>query len=219
MDALARHGIATVVVEYGVDDLGTAASANDRNDTGSSIKIALLASIEHRKGQDLAVRGMRLLDAKVQHKAELTLYGRTLAEQFFKEVNVLASDLPCVKFGGELDYSKYRSALSQADIVLVCSRDDTLPLVSLDALAMGKAVVCSATTGTSRYLEHGHSAMILEKNSPEEIAKILTHLIDDADLRRKIGDGARKVFERNFTYDAFGLRVLERLNNLVKDAD
>lgn len=212
VDALTRYGLVPTIVEYGVDDIAGENSRMEHKTAGGSVKIAVFGSIEPRKGQDLAALGMQSIDPKILQRAELTLYGRTLDASFREAVQNLAADTPQIRFGNELDYEQYRAKLAETDIVLVCSRDDTLPLVSLDALALGKAVVCSAATGTSRYLANERSALILEHNSPSEIGEALSRLIIDSDLRHKIGDGARAVFEAGFTYEAFGSRVFDRLN-------
>jgi len=202
-DALTHYGLKPHIVEYGVDDITSAQS-------DPAIRIGVFGSIEPRKGQDLAVLGMGNVAKEIRSKARLDLFGRTLAVGFHQHVEAMAADIAEVRFGGELAYDEYRKILFDTDIVLVCSRDDTLPLVSLDSLALGKALICSATTGTSRYLEHEKSALILKYNSPDEIADAITRLITNPELRRKIGDGARSVFEEHFTHDAFSKRIFER---------
>lgn len=204
-DALSHYGLEPKIVEYGVDDITTV-------EDSPVIRIGLFGSIEPRKGQDLAILGMGHVAPEVRAKARLDLYGRTLAVGYHKQIEDLSSGMEQVRIVGELSYDEYKSSLSETDIVLVCSRDDTLPLVSLDSLALEKALICSATTGTSRYLKHEESALILVHNSPEEIAEALTRLIVDDELRHRLGKGSRAVFERNFTYESFSKRIFDRLN-------
>lgn len=218
VQALARHGVDAHVVEYGVDDIATSMTVDALTSADDLVRVAVFGSIETRKGQDLAVLAMQAVDPVVLTMARLDLYGRTLDVAFRKAVESLASDTQQIQFAGELNYEQYRAKLAETDIVVVCSRDDTLPLVSLDALALGKALICSATTGTSDYLRDGQSAIILQQNSPTEIANALTRLITDPQLRQKLGQGARSVFETNFTYDAFERRVFAHLHRSVKVA-
>ncbi|MDE2430274.1 MAG: glycosyltransferase, partial [Burkholderiales bacterium] len=182
-EALMSHGLESKIVEYGVADITAV-------DDAGPIRIAVFGSIEERKGQDLAILGLAEVPSDVRSNARLDLYGRTLAFDFYKQIEAMSAEIKEVRFGGELTYDEYLRRISETDIVLVCSRDDTLPLVSLDALAMGKALVCSAATGTSRYLKNGESAMILEINDPGEIGTVLARLICDEKLRIDIGKGA-----------------------------
>jgi len=48
---------------------------------------------------------------------------------------------------------------------------------------LGKALMCSKTTGTLVYLQHGRSGVILSQNKPEEIGSIVARLISDPQLR------------------------------------
>jgi len=212
-EALRRYGLMAEIVEYGVTDIAADEGGIIYESGNTPVKIGLFGSVEPRKGQDLAILGMQEIAADIRKCAQLTLYGRTLDPAFQSAIESMLQGTPEIKIHKELDYEEYRSVLAATDIVLVCSRDDTLPLVSLDALALSKALICSAATGTSRYLEHGRSAFILNQNDPAEIAEALARLITDAELRRTIGEGARAVFESTFTYDAFGARVFDRLNS------
>ncbi len=201
-------GIQPEIIEYGVEDLSV--SSRERR-----VSIGLFGSYETRKAQDLAVLGFAEIEATIREQARLDIYGRTLDRPYMLDVTRLASGLDNVRLHGELDYDGYLEALMQCDIVLVCSRDDTLPLVSLDALALGKPLVCSRTTGTSRYLVNRESGMILEYNSISEIGNTLQLLISDSQLRQEIGKGARLVFERYFTRDAFARRLTSELKFTV----
>ena len=101
--------------------------------------------------------------------------------------------------------------MTDCDIVLAPSRDDPLPFVTLDALSLAKVLVCSRTTGTSAYLRSAESALILTQNSPEEIGETLSLAISDPGLRTKLGQRAREVYEREFTWKAFRAKLLSEL--------
>jgi O-antigen biosynthesis protein len=204
-EALRQLGGTPVILEYGVDDLDEAIG-------GGVITIALLGSFEPRKGQDLAVLGMLEVDRELRRRARLKIAGRTLDKSFREAVEAMSSGFDDIEFGGELTYRSYLAELQQADIVIIPSRSDTLPLVSLDTLMLSKPLICSNTTGTANYLVHGESALILQHNSPSEIAEMLTALIEDPVLRRKIGQGGRQVFERFFSRSAFERRILGAMN-------
>ena len=203
-EAIRRYGNIPQVLEYGADDIALAGASRP-------VTIAVFGSFEPRKGQDLAVLGMGLIPAEVRSQAKLVLYGRVLDREFHAQVVSMARSFDEIEIGGELSYRRYREELMSADIILVSSRDDTLPLVSLDALALGKALVCTAATGTSAYLEHGVSALILPHGAPGEIASQLEILISDAQLRQRMGREGREVFNKWFTQKAFEDRLMNAL--------
>ncbi|MGT2488036.1 glycosyltransferase [Methylobacterium oryzae CBMB20] len=83
------------------------------------------------------------------------------------------------------------------------------PLVSLDALSMGKILIVSRATGTSEWLEDGVSAYILERNDPAEISSVLLRIISDPQAWATIQDNARNCFVENFSWDGYSRRILD----------
>jgi O-antigen biosynthesis protein len=106
-------------------------------------------------------------------------------------------------FFGEVDHAECLSQMAACDIILIPSRDDAMSFVGLDALSLGKALVCTRTTGVSEYLQDGRSMLIVQENTPEEISRVLARVIADADLRTALGKGARAVYESTFTEQKF----------------
>jgi glycosyltransferase involved in cell wall biosynthesis len=102
--------------------------------------------------------------------------------------------------------------MAEADIVLVPSRDDTLPLVSLNALAAGKVLVCSRETGTSEYLESAVSGYVLAENTPAGIAATLSALLENPEMWPEIGRAARQVFDMRFSRSQFEARLLKYID-------
>jgi glycosyltransferase involved in cell wall biosynthesis len=120
-------------------------------------------------------------------------------------------------FFGEADHEECLRQMATCDVILIPSRDDALNFVALDALSLGKAVICSGTTGASEYLQDGSSALILEKNTPEEIGRVLSSVIVDPELRATLGKGAREVYERTFTVPSFADKVHAALGTRARD--
>jgi O-antigen biosynthesis protein len=158
------------------------------------------------------------------HRAELRLFGRTLDGDFRRDIEQVAAGDRSIVFFGEVDHDECLRQMAASDIILVPSRDDPLPFVTLDALSLGKTLVCSNTTGTSAYLQEGRSGLILHENTPGEIGRALTRLISDPDLREMLGTGAHQVFEQNFTVSLFAAKLFSALDmggipgNLVVDS-
>jgi len=205
-DFLSVYGVNAQIIEYGVHD-PVASSQQPTSVENNKVIVSLFGSYESRKGQDLAVLGMLQVPSEIRMQAELRFYGRTLDSHFRSKVEELAQSDPSIVFGGELSDSEVIAQMAVADVILIPSRDDTLPFVSLDAMAMSKLVACSTTTGTSTYLCDGTSGLLFHHNTAEEIANALTRAITDPALRRRLGAGAREVFERVFTMEAFVTRV------------
>jgi glycosyltransferase involved in cell wall biosynthesis len=208
--ALAKYGLKTHIIGLGVDDRPAWNAYHSSSDT--KVVIGLFGSYEPRKGQDLAVKAMLRLPPELRARAQLRLFGRTLDESFRNDIEEIAGGDGSIAFSSEVDHEECLRQMAASDIILVPSRDDPLPFVTLDALSLGKALVCSNTTGTSAYLQQDISGLILYENTPAEIGSTLGRLIGSPQLRIKLGMGARQVYEQNFTVRAFTARLLAALH-------
>jgi glycosyltransferase involved in cell wall biosynthesis len=208
--ALAVYGLKTRIIGLGVDDLSDWNSqCSGRN---GKVVIGVFGSYELRKGQDLAVKGMLSLPQELRARAELRLFGRSLDPSFRLDIEQVTGGDSSIRFFGEVDHDECLRQMAASDIILVPSRDDPLPFITLDALSLGKALVCSNTTGTSAYLNDGRSGLILRENTPEEIGRALTRLIGDPQFRKTLGTGARQTYEENFTVPIFTAKLFSALD-------
>lgn len=106
--------------------------------------------------------------------------------------------------------------LSAADIFVLPSLWEGLPIALLEAMAMGLPVLASNVDGVPEAVEDGRTGLLAAPGKPEELAAGLRRLIDDPDLRRRLGEGAREKVRREFVlekmvrgYEEAYLKVLE----------
>ena len=200
-------------LECGLDEWPAAKSGVAIPPPGAEVPIVIsvIGSYEPRKGQDLAVLGVRGLPADIAGKCELRLFGRVLDSAFHAKVLSLARGAPNILVGGELTPDQCLDELQKSDIVLVPSRDDVLSLVALDALRAGKVLICSPAVGVVEYLKTPNCALIAQSASAGDLGDAIVRAINQRDTWPSIGREARKVFERNFSMQKFERRLLERL--------
>jgi O-antigen biosynthesis protein len=205
---LTTHGVEPRIIECGLDDRAKL-RLMPQDDVGKVV-IGIFGTYEPRKGQDLAVKGMLSLPQHLRDRAELRLFGRVLpmGTSFRNEIERIAAGDGSIVFFGEVDQDECLSQMAACDVILVPSRDDALSFVALDALSLGKALLCSRTTGVSEYLQDGRSGLILQENTPQEIARLLASAITNPKLRATLGRGAREAYERTFSMCSFA----EKLN-------
>jgi GT2 family glycosyltransferase len=206
---LSKYHAVHSVIEYGIEDHRAELGSAPRADT-DKVVIGVFGTYERRKGQDLAVSGVLGLPDELQARAELRFFGRTLEHRNFPKQNRFRADVErsargnrSIVFFGEVPHDECLRQMAACDIILIPSRDDAMSFVGLDALSLGKALVCSRATGVSEYLQDGRSVLILHENTPEEISRVLARAIADTELRTTLGQGARAVSERTFTPQRF----------------
>src|SRR5262249_23058743 len=71
----------------------------------------------------------------------------------------------------------------------------------LDAMAFGLAVVATAAGGVPEAVEHGVTGLVVPVRRPDALAQALLDVLEDGDLRRRLGAAGRARFLERFTAD------------------
>lgn len=97
-----------------------------------------------------------------------------------------------VTFLGEVEHSHLPAYAASLDIMVSPSLSDTVSVSLLEGMASGTAVIASDVGGTSEWVEHMRTGILLEENTPERIAHWISVLARDPSLRRRLGVNARR---------------------------
>jgi glycosyltransferase involved in cell wall biosynthesis len=100
--------------------------------------------------------------------------------------------LPNVKMIGFID-DRLRLAFyyNKATICVFPSHQENFPLVGLEAMACGKAIV-AAKIGFSTYVEHGKDGILVEPYDVDGLVNSIEYLMKEGDVRRVLEENARK---------------------------
>jgi glycosyltransferase involved in cell wall biosynthesis len=102
----------------------------------------------------------------------------------------------------EVQRSKVPAYLAAADVFLLPSRREGMPISILEAMRAGLSVVVTRVGAIPEMIEGGESGLLIEPGSPDAIAEAVINLSRDDLLRLKLGKGARKAFEKKYEVNA-----------------
>jgi glycosyltransferase involved in cell wall biosynthesis len=160
------------------------------------------------------VKGQRELIAAVAElpEAHLVLVGRDL-EQGGAYAALLEREADRLGIGDRVVLAGYRddphAVLAQLDVVALPSRTEGLPVVLLEALAHGRAVVATPVGGTPELVTDGVTGLLVPPGDPAALAAALRRLLDDPALARRLGEAGRERVARDFSERSMTDRVLE----------
>lgn len=103
---------------------------------------------------------------------------------------------------------------SLADLVLLTSHSEGSPNVLLEAMSSGLPVVATRVGGIPELVRHEQDALLAEKGDIEGLAAAARRLLSDEDLRRRLGENARRAAARH-TPEAFYRAMLQYLEETV----
>jgi glycosyltransferase involved in cell wall biosynthesis len=98
--------------------------------------------------------------------------------------------------------------LAAADLVALPSWTEGLPLVVLEAMALGRAVVATPVGGTPELIVDGETGLLVPPRDAGALADALRRILADDALRRRLGDAGRQRVEQRFSAAAMAHEVL-----------
>lgn len=87
--------------------------------------------------------------------------------------------------------------------VLPSTNPDPLPTVVLEAMATGKPIVGYRHGGICEMVSDGENGLLAEVRNPEDLARKISVLLDDDELRLKMGQASRKRLLEKFSIEAY----------------
>ncbi|MGB6063219.1 MAG: glycosyltransferase family 4 protein [Desulfomonilaceae bacterium] len=117
---------------------------------------------------------------------------------------------PWVRLTGELEREKVPSFLALADVFLLPSFKEGMPVTIIEAMRSGLPIISTRVAGIPDMIEDGVSGLLINPGSPEEIAEAVLRLRRDEALRAKLEAAAKVTFEEKFEF-ARGIQEIRAL--------
>jgi glycosyltransferase involved in cell wall biosynthesis len=128
---------------------------------------------------------------------------RTTVEQEIERLGLIDT----VRLTGERN--DVPAQLADADVFVLSSKSEGLPVSVLEAMAAGLPVVASAVGGLAELVVDGETGLLVPSGDADELAAALGRLVADRELRRRMGSAGRERAERLFDLPAFRQAHLE----------
>lgn len=87
------------------------------------------------------------------------------------------------------------------------------PTKLFEYMAVGKAIICSDMAQMSEILEQGKTAYMVEPGNIDELATAMKELVDDSELRWRLGNSARDEVIQKYTWDKHVDKILKAISN------
>jgi glycosyltransferase involved in cell wall biosynthesis len=179
--------------------------------------VLFLSNLYESKGPlDLLEACRRVLARGVEHNLVFAGAG---AEPDVVDRIVAAG--PPVSWVGAVDGTRKAALLGEADVFVFPSwyHFECQPLVVIEAMAAGKAIIASDEAAIPDLVADGESGLIVPGRSVDAIADALERLLLAPELRASLGEAARARYCRHYTAAHFQQRLAHTLWRLCAPAD
>ena len=147
-----------------------------------------------------------LVKAAKDINAEVFIIGGGPEEQYLSSL-VDRQELKNVHLLKYMDGQELINFYYRADLFVAPSVwDEPLGLTILEAMAAKTPVIATRKGGIPLLIKPGYNGVFVKARNSKKIADACNKLLKDDDLRKKLGENARKTVEQNFTWKKIALK-------------
>jgi glycosyltransferase involved in cell wall biosynthesis len=152
-------------------------------------------------------------DVKKRHpNLKLVIVGTGDFERYLKR---LALGISGIIFTGKVDSMVVKKILYENSLfVCVPSLFEAFPMVVLEAMACGRAVVVSNVGDVRLMVRHGENGFLVNPGDSTDLSRSIAALCEDESMRKSMGLFGRELLEKEFTSEKMVDRTLKLYDSL-----
>jgi glycosyltransferase involved in cell wall biosynthesis len=160
----------------------------------TQIILAFCGRIGQRKGTFDLIQAFANLPNEQKKSAKLILAG----DGEIEKAQELATSLKLINnitFLGWINYTKRDEVLSKADVFILPSYNEGLPMAILEAMGWGLPVISTPVGGIPELVISNQNGLLVTAGNIQQLSEAIQLLIENETLRLSLGSAARKSVE------------------------
>ncbi|MFP5273333.1 glycosyltransferase family 4 protein [Coleofasciculus sp.] len=145
-----------------------------------------------RKGLQLLLQACTMLKQQGYQKYTLLIVGDGEQREELETYSQTQGLTDSVHWAGWGNYDRLGAYFRQADVFVFPTLEDIWGVVLLEAMAFGKAILCSKWAGSSELVVEGENGYIFDPYHPAELAEQMRRFIDNSDLIVSMGQKSQQ---------------------------
>lgn len=194
-------GVPAHRVEIVPNGVPAATEPRRRRQPGDPQRVLFLGNLGPRKGVDDLLRALAHPGFE-RERLEVTIAGGGDVAGYRAQARQLGiADF--VHLPGWCDQERTAVLLANADVLVLPSYDEVLPLVMLEAFANGVAVVCTGLGEIPSVVSDGVEALLVEAGDVERLAQTLQRVLREPQLLAALERNGHALYLRQFALPKF----------------
>jgi len=175
--------------------------------------IGTVSRLRYEKGIDTLIEAFLQL-TQLQSNIHLLIVGGGPDEEMLQK-RVRESGISSqVTFLGTVDWERAIELMSIMDIVVVPSRFEGFGLSAAEAMAAGKPVIASNTSGLKEVVSNNETGIFVPVDNSNALKNAMMKLISDPQLRNKLGNAGKTRVNENFSMEIFTKKIHALYNGI-----
>lgn len=178
------------------------------------VKIVFAGRLHPQKGPDILIESLNIL-AKEHPELDwrIDLLGQGVLQPSLENRVKECGLIDRVTFQGAV--TNVNDYLVSADIFVLPSRAEGMSNALLEAMAMGLPCVATDVPGNNELIAHNQDGLLTTAEDPYDMSLMLSRLIKDVALRKKLGQAALKKVIENYSIEVVAKSYIQLYNNLL----
>jgi glycosyltransferase involved in cell wall biosynthesis len=116
---------------------------------------------------------------------------------------------------GNQPHGEIYKYLSSADILILPSYSEGLPMVVLEAMACSLPVIATRVGGIPEAVAEGKSGILIEKKNVESLTEAIKYLLTHKDIARRMGNNGHEIVKNKFSWGKSAEGVLNVYKEII----
>ena len=209
------------VISNGISDKADAGVSVERGD--KCFRFLYVGVITPSKGLAYILEAMRKIRQQ-GYDASLVAIGKG-SKLYLEQIKTQYADVP-VHFTGSIPFEELKGYYRTCDAGVIASLQEQCSYVAIEMAMFGLPVITTAVDGLDEMFIHGENALKVSTRfsrvyglsvDVEELVKRMKQLMDENELRKKLGINARKRYEECFALEDMMERTVDIYNDLTNE--
>lgn len=172
--------------------------------------VLFFGRIESYKGLDILNEAMKLL---VHENINCLIAGKGDIKKAFPDITSLSSNI--IRLDEYLDDRKLADLICASKIIVLPYNDATGTQAIQAAFYYNKPVIATNTGSMPEYIKNMQSGMIIPAKDPRSLANSIMTLVNDDELRIKMGDTGKMLLDTIFSNNSLAVKYIKHMEDLI----
>lgn len=177
--------------------------------------LLFIGQLTPRKGYDLLLQALPLVvrhypNTTVEYVSGLNLQDQAQLLQLARELGVAER----IHLRGRVEDAELVNLYRTADVYVTPTRYEGFGLTLLEAMTAGCPLIAADIPVVNEIVQTGENGLLARPNDPDDLARTILKLLDNAQLRQKLVDGGRETIATRYRE----AELTQRLEDVFREA-